>query len=80
MKSFLDANINQHRIFFSGKMSYPDPQLDQAYVNVPVGLVSEFKPRDKEPNGSKFKKFNFAKWKVPFFQVLIAAIYSFLFS
>ena len=64
MKSFLDANIDQHRIFFSGKMSYPDPQLDQAYVNIPVGLVSEFRSRTKEPNGSKFKKYNFANWKV----------------
>ena len=41
LHQFVQANTKKKRkIFLGGKLNYPDPEIDQNFENVPIGMVS----------------------------------------
>jgi hypothetical protein len=64
LKDFLDVNVDTRDIFLSGKLSFPDPNLDREYSYVPIGLVSQFVPISVNQNGTKYRYDVFNSWNV----------------
>lgn len=47
---FLSANIDQNPIFLGGKVSFPEPDVDNLYDLIPFGLLKRFVPKQSIPN------------------------------
>jgi hypothetical protein len=62
LEQFLSANVNKRPIFIGGKVNYPDRRLDELFDTVPVGLVSQFVPLARAPNGTAFLRMTDASW------------------
>ncbi len=61
--SFLDSNSAQHDVFLGGKVSYADEQMSARYDTVPVGLVSQFVPYARAPNGTEYGRMVLRGWE-----------------
>ena len=64
LKNVLDANLGKMRFFIVGKLSFSDPELEQRYSLVPVGLSMEFKLSSNSGNATSYMKLNNYIWKV----------------
>lgn len=49
LEQFISANAERFPIFLGGKVSHPDPLLDEKFEFLPVGLVSRIIPRAMAP-------------------------------
>jgi hypothetical protein len=56
LASFLKSNMDRYKIYFTGKLNYPDPELDEKFESVQLGLVTQFVPKIKAPNGTHYKQ------------------------
>jgi len=65
LKQFLDRNIRLNRsIFLGGKLSYADGRLDDSYNLVPVGMVSQFRPRTDRPKAAEYLQSTKVGWDI----------------
>lgn len=64
LSQFVDANIDSHPIFLSGKLSFKDSVFERKYEHVPIGLVSRIESIDRLPNGTSYTPMMRSSWKV----------------
>jgi hypothetical protein len=63
MVDFLWENMKQHRVFLSGKFSHADPNFNQHFELVPLGIASEILPHDLLPKANGYQKSLLSVWK-----------------
>ena len=63
LSSFVEANIHSRKVFITGKMSYPDPDLEARYDLVPFGLTQEIVRKEKSPSPIAHAKQNSNHWQ-----------------
>lgn len=62
ISSFIEANIDSRNVFITGKLSYPDQDLDSRFDLVPYGLTQQVLRKPDSPSSIVHMKQNNAQW------------------
>jgi hypothetical protein len=62
LSAFLDANVDKHSVFLTGKTSFPDPDMNARFDSVPAGLTQQLVRMERSPSAVAYSAKNTKEW------------------